>query len=186
MTLNLRNPQVEEIWLSALRAAGRKPATLSIYRYSVEQLLEWRQGDTDLTTVTRVEALAFVRHLTDTFKPSGVLCRVKALRAFYSWAVAEEMATTNPFTRITISVPEDPQPTASEDQIEAMLARAKRSARGPRLDHPARGLRRPQGRSGRAADGRRRYEQRHDHLHHVEEPPDARGPVPCGPSSAAP
>jgi len=105
--------------------AGRKSATLSIYRYAVKQLLEWRQGDPDLTTVTRVEALAFVRHLTDTYKPSGVLCRVKALRAFYSWAVAEELAPANPFVRITISVPEDPRPTASEAEIEAMIARAK-------------------------------------------------------------
>ena len=32
MTLDLRNREVEEIWLSALRAAGRKPATLVIHR----------------------------------------------------------------------------------------------------------------------------------------------------------
>ena len=51
MTRSLRNPEVEKIWLSALRAAGRKPATLSIYRYSVEQLLEWRQGDPDVGTL---------------------------------------------------------------------------------------------------------------------------------------
>jgi integrase len=113
------------MWLTALRAAGRSPKTLFIYDYAVGQLDDWR-GDADLTTVSRFEALRFVQALTDQFKPSGVASRVKALRAFYNWCVAEELAATNPFARVTVTVPADPRPTANAGQIEAMLANAKR------------------------------------------------------------
>ena len=119
---------VDEIWLSALRAAGRRPKTLEIYNYALGQLKVWR-GDDDLATMSRFEALAFAKHLNETFKPSGVDSRLKAIKAFYNWAITEELITENPFRRITVTIPDDPRPPASDYQIEAMLTSAKRSRR---------------------------------------------------------
>ena len=48
----------EDLWLSALKAAGRSPATLASYRNAVGELNDWRAeagGDTDLTTVSKFE-----------------------------------------------------------------------------------------------------------------------------------
>jgi integrase len=58
---------------------------------------------------------------------------VKTLRAFFSWCIAEELVTANPFARITISVPADPRPTASQGEIDKMLAHAKGNRRDQAL-----------------------------------------------------
>ena len=65
MTLDSAYPQggfdAAEMWLSALRAAGRSPATLANYRHAVDKLTAWR-GDRDVTTLSKFEALRFVQH----------------------------------------------------------------------------------------------------------------------------
>src|SRR5215203_5886386 len=117
-----------EVWLSALRAAGRSPATLSTYRQAVDKLAAWR-GDRDVTTLTRFEALRFVQHLTDTYTPGGVANRVRSLRACFGWLLAEELVEVNPFARIKISVPEEAHTTATDEQIDRMVAHAKGNKR---------------------------------------------------------
>lgn len=121
-----------ELWLSALRAGGRSPATLASYRHAVEKLRTWRKavaGDNDLMTLTKFEALRFVQHLQDQYQPGGVSNRVRSLRAMYNWLLAEEMVESNPFARVKISVPQEAKTTATEEEIEAMLARAKGNRR---------------------------------------------------------
>ena len=123
----------DAVWLAALRAAGRSPHTLASYSYAVEGLKAWR-GDEDITTVQRLEALRYVQHLTDSFQPGGVALRVRSLRACYSWLIGEEMYEgNNPFSRITISVPAEAKLTASDDEIAAMLDRAKGNRRDTAL-----------------------------------------------------
>ena len=118
-----------DMWLSALAASGRSQRTLEIYGYAVRQLRAWRSADTPIEDVTRIEAMAFVRHLTDTYQPVGVRTRIKALRAMYNWLVAEEVATVNPFARVTITVPDEAQPILSDELLDRILASAKRSRR---------------------------------------------------------
>jgi site-specific recombinase XerC len=67
-----------EIWLSALRAAGRSRHTVANYRHAVDKLTAWR-GDSDITTVSRFEAMRFVQHLSDNYQPGGVANRMLAL-----------------------------------------------------------------------------------------------------------
>jgi site-specific recombinase XerC len=102
--------------LSALRAACRSPHTLANYRHAVDKLTAWR-GDVDVTTVSRFEAMRFVQHLTDIYTPGGVSNRVRALRACFSWLLAEELVESNPFARIKITVPAEAQTTATDEQI---------------------------------------------------------------------
>ena len=116
-----------EMWLSALRAAGRSPATLASYRHAVDKLRAWRPGD--LTTLSRFEAIRFVQHLSDNYAPGGVASRVRSLRAFFGWLVNEEFVAANPFARIRISVPVEAKLTATEEDIDRMLARAKGNPR---------------------------------------------------------
>lgn len=118
-----------DMWLAALAASGRSPRTLAIYGYAVRQLRAWRTAETPIETMTRIEAMAFVRHLTDTFQPVGVRTRIKALRAMYNWLVAEGEAPANPFARVTITVPDEAQPILSDELLDTILASAKRSRR---------------------------------------------------------
>ena len=69
--------------------------------------------------------------LGDNYKPGGVAIRVRSLRAYYGWLVKEELIDKNPFKGITVSVPAEAKLTPSEDEIDAMLAKAK----GHRRDH---------------------------------------------------
>ncbi len=80
--------------------------------------------------MTRAEAYGFVQWLGDNYKP-GVAIRVRSLRAYYGWLLQEELIVKNPFKGITVSVPSEAKLTPSEDEIDAMLAKAK----GHRRDH---------------------------------------------------
>ena len=119
----------DSIWLSALRASGRSPKTLESYAAAVAMLRAWRTNDPDLTTVTRFEALAFVKQLGEQYRPGVVALRVRSLRAMFGWLLLEEMVESNPFARITITVPAEAKPNATDEQIESMLASAKGNRR---------------------------------------------------------
>jgi integrase len=121
-------PQADEMWLSALRAAGRSPHTFANYGHAVAKFKAWR-GDDDITTASRFEALRFVQHLSDQYQPGGVANRVRSLRTCFSWLLAEEMVESNPFSRIEVTIPDKDQPTATDDEVRAMLSRAKGSRR---------------------------------------------------------
>ena len=73
--------------------------------------------------------MAFVKAMGERHAPGGVALFARSLRAFYSWAIEEHFATANPFAKMRISVSEQPQSTTTEEQIEAMLARAKPNRR---------------------------------------------------------
>ncbi len=120
-------------YLAHARAVGRRPATIESYEYALRQLKEWRQTDDDLATVTRIEARAFVRYLTERYAASGVESRLKRYRAFYRWCVAEDICEANPFEGLSVRVPDEPKLTATDEQVASMLERAKRSRR-PRRD----------------------------------------------------
>ena len=120
------------IWLSALGAQGRSPATIKSYRRAIGQLRAWRDCSTaisDLTTLTRLEAMTFVKYMGEHHNPGGVALCVRSLRAGWSWMLAEGLVSENVFARMRISVPDEPQTTATVAEIKAMLASARRSRR---------------------------------------------------------
>ena len=74
--------------------------------------------------------MSFAKHLADTgHKPGGVAIVIRSLRAGWSWMLAEGLSER--FARMRISVPEEAQRTATDDEITAML----RHARANRRDH---------------------------------------------------
>src|SRR4051794_39582766 len=120
------------IWLAALAAAGRSTKTIESYGAAVGKLRAWSQLD-DLSGLTRLQAMGFVRHLTETYTPGGAAVRFRALRAGWSWMTEEELVETNVFARLKLAVPETPQRTAGADEIERMLAHAKGNRRDTAL-----------------------------------------------------
>jgi integrase/recombinase XerC len=114
-----------EIWLATLRSQGRSPVTIRSYRRALDQLRAWR-SDPDLTTLTRLEAMAFASHLATHHNPGGVALCVRSLRPGWSWMLQEGLIESNPWARMRISVPEKAQSTATPAEITAMLDSAKR------------------------------------------------------------
>ena len=115
---------LSELWLSSCRAAGRRPATIRTYEQALGALREWRT-DQNLETLTKLEARAFVRWMLERWTPGGAAFRLRSIKPFYTWLVAEEEIEATPFKGIHVAVPEKVQTTATELEIEAMLARAK-------------------------------------------------------------
>ena len=117
-----------EVWLSALQAQGRSPGTIASHRHAVGRLRRWADTE-DLATITRLQAMAFARFLGEGHKPGGVAIVIRSLRAGWSWMVAEGLVESNVFARMRITVPEEVQSTATDEQIAAMLRSAARSSR---------------------------------------------------------
>ena len=118
---------VVDTWLCTLAVNGRRPATLTSYEYATRRLLEFHGRQ--LATVGRAEALAFVTHLRERHRPGGVASIVRSLRAFYSWCIAEGLATANPFARLQVKVPKSLHATPAEADIDAVLRHAVRHRR---------------------------------------------------------
>ena len=115
-----------ELWLSSAVAAGRSPATIKTYEQALRSLREWRtMREHGLETLTKLEARAWVRWMLDQYTPGGVAFRLRSIKPFYSWLVAEQEIEVSPFKGIHVAVPERIQTTADELEIEAMLVRAK-------------------------------------------------------------
>jgi len=85
------------------------------------------QPDADrLLSVTKREATAYVAWLTATYRPGGNECRVRSLRCFYNWAIAEgEYTGVNPFARLMPQGEDKVMAVPSDDDVAAMLKRAK-------------------------------------------------------------
>ena len=76
------------------------------------KLTEWSEGQVPLT-ITRLQAMAFVRAMGERHAPGGVALFARSLRAFYSWALAEGFVQSNPFAKMRISVAEVARRTAA-------------------------------------------------------------------------
>lgn len=123
-----------DLWLASLRASGRSPKTTDIYEYAINQLRAWRQSmhgvmDCPLESLTRLEAMAFTRHLLDQYAPAGVKSRIKSLTNFYNWCLAEGLCDTNPFAKVKVTVPDVAQPSLGDETLERILASAKKHSR---------------------------------------------------------
>lgn len=131
-----------EAWISACASMGRSPNTVLSYRTTIGVLRAWRTADPNLgsssqsvyggrhlETLTKLEARAFTKWMLDTYTPGGAAFRLRPIKAFYNWLVAEEEITASPFKGITVTVQAKPETTADDSQIAFMLASAKAKPR---------------------------------------------------------
>jgi integrase len=124
-----------------MRASGRSPNTLLQYRYALGQLEEaLAQGrpettapesgpaqahlELGLASVTRAEAVAVIEAWRFRWSPGGVALRLRVLKAFYNHLIRDEVIERSPFKGVAVKVQERPRPTASDEDVEAMIASA--------------------------------------------------------------
>lgn len=111
----------------ALRAANRAPGTLSNYLIAIEHLaryLDERGLPTTVDAIKRDHVTGFLATLVDRgAKPSTVVARLRGLRAFWRWAVAEGEAASDPTASIAPPrVPVEPVSMPTEDDVRKLVA----------------------------------------------------------------
>ena len=123
------------------RTEGKSPNTIRIYTTALailQRFLERRRYSTDVTRIAPEEIRGFIGYLQNTkafmehpftgpqqkgLAGHTVNCYLRAIRAFWSWLMAEEIIEVNPFDKI--KVPKPPKKVImpfDEDQIRALLS----------------------------------------------------------------
>jgi len=122
------------------RTEGKSPKTIRITTTAITTLrdfLEAKGFSSDVTEIGTQELREFILHLQQVkaferhrftrpqnkgLSGHAINCYLRAVRAFWSWLVREEIILSNPFAKVRI--PKPPRkviPTFSESQIQALL-----------------------------------------------------------------
>jgi site-specific recombinase XerD len=113
-----------------LAAGNRSPRTLQNYRETLEQLARHANTD-DITTLGRVEIEEYIsavlaapkrRRGNGHHQNSTAAVRFRALRAFFNWAVDEEIIDVSPMRKMKEpKVTDAPVPVLRDDQLIALI-----------------------------------------------------------------
>lgn len=129
-----------ESWRRHLRAENKSQLTIRTYMSALERLDRFLgvQGmPRTLAGIRREHVESFLIDLAERgARPATVSINYRAIRPFFKWAVSEEEIERSPMERIRPpSVPVEPPPVISEDQMRALLQTAKGTTFEDRRDN---------------------------------------------------
>lgn len=105
-----------------LKIRNRSPRTAQNYRETLLQLSEHVDG-ADLLELSRTEVEGYILHVLETRSAASASGRYRALRAFYNWAVREELVPVSPMAKMTPpKVVEKPIPVVPDEALKILLA----------------------------------------------------------------
>jgi site-specific recombinase XerD len=108
-----------------LRAASKAPRTIELYSQSVRYFSQWltaHDRPATLDELTRHAISAWLAELAETCEPSTVATRLRGMRRFCRWLVAEGEVAKAPTDGIEIATaPDKPVPILSDEEISALL-----------------------------------------------------------------
>lgn len=114
-----------ESFRRSLMAQNKSERTVQTYMEGVQLLgtfLAEKGMPTDPASIRREHVEAFIADLLERYKPSTASNRYRALRVFFGWLVDEDEISRNPMAKMKPpTVPEEPPPVLSEDQMRALL-----------------------------------------------------------------
>lgn len=104
-----------------LRAKHRSPETIYNYRGAVELLAGMFTGE-DLADLGQADIEEFIADLLGRRSVGTAANRYRAVRAFYSWMVDEEITPTHPMRRMQQPAGDDtPPPVLADDDLRALF-----------------------------------------------------------------
>lgn len=104
-----------------LRIKKRSPRTIQSYQEAVDQLIAHHDG-MDLLELNRGQIEAYLLAVLDQHSASTAANRHRSLRAFYNWAVTEELLDASPMAKIpATSVPVKPVPVVPDDTLIKLI-----------------------------------------------------------------
>lgn len=126
------SPLEEDIasFAAHLHAGNLAPRTIETYTEACRQFAAFltAQGmPRTIETIHREHVEAFIRDLLERWKPATAHNRYAGLQALFRWAVDEELVKASPMAKMRPpKIPETPVPVLRQEQLEALLAVAKR------------------------------------------------------------
>src|SRR5688500_8492452 len=110
----------------SLQAERKSANTQRLYLGAVDKLAAWvaeHGGPDDPREITRTDLTAFLAAMNETWKPATCSLTFRALQQFFGWLVREEEIDHSPMDRMRPpSVPEQPVPVPTDDQLRALFA----------------------------------------------------------------
>jgi site-specific recombinase XerD len=112
-------------WERSLRAANRSPKTIRAYGDSArlfECFLAEHGMPTAVAKLGREHLEVFMEDQLRCWKPTTALVRYRSLQQFFKWALEENEIEHHPMERMHApTVPEDPVPIVSDDDLRRLL-----------------------------------------------------------------
>lgn len=104
-----------------LESANRSKNTITSYTYTLDRWSEWLDHG-DYMDATKSELRDFFAHGLTEVRESSVAVDYRNLRAFYNWAVREELIATSPMTGVKPPKVNDiPPDLATDEELAALL-----------------------------------------------------------------
>ena len=104
-----------------LKIRNRSPRTAQNYAETLNQLSEFVDGS-DLLELDRTGVEDYILWTMENRSASSACGRYRALRAFYNWAVREELIPVSPMARMTPPrVVEQPVPVVGDDDLKLLI-----------------------------------------------------------------
>lgn len=105
-----------------LKIRNRSPRTAQNYRETLLQLSAF-VDEADLLELSRGSVEGYILHVLETRSAASACGRYRALRAFYNWAVREELIPESPMRKMTPpKVVEKPIPVVPDEALKLLLA----------------------------------------------------------------
>ena len=106
------------------KARGLSPRTTLFYSATLEKFMAFLKTR-DVAGLEGLDARIvreYMGHCMTFLAPGGTHARLRAVRAFVGFLMAEELLTVNPFSRVKLPrVPEKPLDVVSDDQYRALM-----------------------------------------------------------------
>jgi len=108
-----------------LRYLNRSPRTIQSYEESITQFVEFFDGR-DILEAEQADVEDWLTYLGKELKPTSVGVRYRSLRAFYNWAVDEELLERSPMRKLDQPAQtEEPVRTLTDDDLRALITTCK-------------------------------------------------------------
>jgi site-specific recombinase XerD len=105
----------------SLRIANRSERTRQSYAEAATMLAGFAGGK-PYTEITRDDVAEFIADQLDRHKPASAAVRYRSLRRFFNWLIAEELIERSPMAGMgTPTVPEQPVPVITDEELAALL-----------------------------------------------------------------
>lgn len=128
-TDSLASPTIastRDYWTLHLRSLGRAPRTVQTYLRALDRLdgfLADKGMPRQLRAIRREHLEAFLVDLQGRNQPATISILFRALRPFFAWLVEEDEIDRSPMEKMRVpSVPINPPPVLSQDEVQRLLA----------------------------------------------------------------
>lgn len=109
----------------SLRAGNKAAKTIEVYGSATRQFdgfLRDHGMPTEVAKITREHVETYIASILERWKPATANQRFRSLQAFFKWAVEEGEVTASPMQNMKPpTIPEEPVPVLSDDDVKALL-----------------------------------------------------------------